>query len=90
MVRKEIHLELNKTTFNKLQELFVQCFRGEESGENTSKKHTYFSINKMDNTIDQSIVLMASGLLESSNELAVTTTDFSDLNLDTPVEPTIQ
>ncbi len=44
----------------------------------------------MENTIDQSIVLMASGLLESNNELAVTTTDFTDLNLDTPVEPTIQ
>lgn len=44
----------------------------------------------MDETIDQSIVLMASGLLESNNELAVTTTDFEDLNLDTPVEPTIQ
>ena len=93
----KIHLDnLNKSTFNKLQDLILQCFRGEENAENTSKKlrrwkgNTYFSINKMDKTIDQSIVLMASGLLESNNELAVTTTDFSDLNLDTPVEPTIQ
>lgn len=44
----------------------------------------------MEETIDQSIVLIASGLLESINELAVTTTDFEDLILDAPVEPTIQ
>jgi hypothetical protein len=35
----KIHLDnLNKSAFNKLQELIMLCFRGEESAENTTKK----------------------------------------------------